>query len=55
VSWVSAVMTFNAAKGTFSCSAAICWNAVLNPWPSSTLPVKAVMLPSASMRIQESR
>jgi hypothetical protein len=34
--------------------AAICANAVTMPWPSSTLPVQTVALPSVPMQIQAS-
>src|SRR5438309_103913 len=52
---VSAVTIFKAAIGTSSCSAATWQSAVLIPCPSSALPVSTVTLPSAAMRIQESR
>src|SRR5262245_14577039 len=41
-------------SGRSSSSAAICLSAVRMPWPSSTLPVKTVTVPSALMRIQPS-
>src|SRR5262249_21624844 len=37
-----------------SSSATICLSAVRMPWPSSTLPVNTVAVPSALMRIQPS-
>ena len=42
------------ASGRSSSSAAIWASAVRMPWPSSTLPVKTVAVPSALMRIQPS-
>ena len=42
------------SSGKSSSSAAICANAVKMPWPSSTLPVQTVALPSAVIRIQAS-
>src|SRR5215470_13344892 len=42
------------SSGRSSSSAAICANAVTMPWPSSTLPVNTVAVPSALMRIQPS-
>ena len=43
------------ASATSSSSAAIRASAVTIPWPSSTLPVKTVTVPAASMRSQVSR
>src|SRR4051794_35621747 len=51
---VSAETISTRASGTSSSSAAICASAVTTPWPSSALPVKTVILPSAAMRIQAS-
>ena len=39
------------SSGRSSSSAAIWASAVKIPWPSSTLPVKMVAVPSAAMRI----
>src|SRR5262245_25593586 len=43
------------SSGRSSSSAAICLSAVRMPWPSSTLPVNTVAVPSALMRSQASR
>ena len=51
---VSPEIIWTRVSGRSSSSAAICANAVKIPCPSSTLPVKIVAEPSASMRSQAS-
>src|SRR5262245_10843896 len=51
---VSPEISLTRASGRSSSSAAICLSAVRMPWPSSTLPVKTVTVPSALTRIQPS-
>ena len=51
---VSPEIIVTRASGTSSSSAAIWASAVTMPWPSSTLPVNTVTLPSALMRSQAS-